>query len=165
MGYVNTIHPGGIGSGGGKLIVKYQVAAFRYHGNRFNMIYNCNNIKFREDVYMLSQNDREISFASVRSYAEASGSSPDNFYKKTNVLVQVNGNDYLYSNIDVQITYNYGYMDYQLSLVWEDDKGQISYTSLGLHGTYSSNFQMFSFTGDALSFFDGQNSVKVFTTR
>ena len=65
---------------------------------------------------------------------------------KTDVLVQINGTDYLYSNINVQITYNYGYMDYQLSLVWEDDKSQISYTSLVLHGTYSSNFQMFTFS-------------------
>lgn len=120
---------------------------------------------FRGDVYVLNEDNKKISFASVRSYAEASGGSPDNFYKKANVLVQANGTDYLYSNIDVQIAYNYGYMDYQLSLVWEDDKSQISYTSLGLHGTYSSNFQMFSFTGDALSFVDGQNSIKVFATR
>ena len=110
---------------------------------------------------MLSEKDREKSFRAVREFAEAAGGSADSFYKKVTVTVQAD-REYIYRDIDMSISYNYGYMDYQVKPIWEDDEAGEDYRSLGLHGQYSSNFQLFSFLGGALRFEDGDNTIRVF---
>lgn len=112
---------------------------------------------------MLSPDKRKISFRNVRKFAEACNDSPDNFCQTMNVVVHANDTEYLYRNVTVIISYNVGYSDYQVSIMWEEDENQTSYEVLELHGYYSTNFQMFSFSG-ALSFSDGHNHVDILIT-
>ena len=111
---------------------------------------------------MLSSEAKKRSFSSVRSFAEASGGSPDSFYRRVDVMVCHGQEKYLYQEIYMSISYQYKYMDYKVDLVWEDDATQPDYEDIGLHGGYSTNFQEFSFSGDELSFTDGGNQVSIF---
>ena len=113
---------------------------------------------------MLSSDKSDKSFRNVRLFAEAAGGTPDNFRETVDVLVQADKN-YLYRGIEMHIYYNYGYMDYQVELMWENDTRQIDYRELGLHGCYSTNFQAFSFSGNTLSFQDGDNAIDVFMNK
>lgn len=101
------------------------------------------------------------SFVAVREFAENMiGTPPDISLKRVTVLVEGSAN-YCYRNIRMSITYNYGYMDYQVSLLWEDDADQPDYKSLDLHGYYSTNFQNFVFSNGTLTFTDGANRVTI----
>ncbi|MCI7472533.1 MAG: hypothetical protein MSB10_02505 [Clostridiales bacterium] len=116
---------------------------------------------------MLNDAACDRSFRSVRSFAEACGGSPDSFYQKVDALVHCNDNDreYLYRGIDINISYHFGYMDYQVELIWEDDSSQPDYKSIGLHGKYSTNWQEFSVCEDKLSFMDGSNRISIFVRK
>ena len=111
---------------------------------------------------MLPLKAREKSFSNVRSFAGASGGSPDNFYRRVNVTVHHGQEEYLYRGIYMSIGYQYNYMDYKVELIWEDDTSQPNYEDIGLHGEYSTNWQEFSFSGGRLSFTDDDNQVSVF---
>ena len=89
---------------------------------------------------MLPLKAREKSFSSVRSFAGASGGSPDNFYRRVNVTVRHGQEEYLYRGIYMSIGYQYNYMDYKVELIWEDDTSQPNYEDIGLHGEYSTNW-------------------------
>lgn len=109
---------------------------------------------------MLPNKQSKQSFSCVRKFAESMGESPDSFFERVNVLVHADS-DYCYHNIRMTITYNYSYMDYQVSLFWEDDDNQPEYKTLDLHGQYSTNFQEFMFTNGVLSFTDGTNQITI----
>lgn len=109
---------------------------------------------------MLPRKQRDKSFLSVRKFAESMDKSPDSFLEYVNVLVQ-NDADYYYLNIHMGISYHYDYMDYRISLFWEEDNNQVDYSSLGLHGYYSTNFQEFSFSNGTLVFTDGTNKITI----
>ena len=81
------------------------------------------------------------------------------FHGQCNVVVD----DYLYSDVFVSSYYQVGYSDYKIEIGWEDDKSQPDYNELGLRGSYSSNFQMFSFdkAANALSIEDGSRKIVV----
>lgn len=49
------------------------------------------------------------------------GGTPNSFYTKLNVLVE-NSSELTFENIHFQTYYNYGYMQYTISIIWEDDK-------------------------------------------
>ena len=66
---------------------------------------------------MLPLKAREKSFSSVRSFAGASGGSPDNFYRRVNVTVRHGQEEYLYRGIYMSIGYQYNYMDY-MPITW-----------------------------------------------
>lgn len=83
----------------------------------------------------------------------------DHYFGKSNVSVD----DMLYKNISVSVTYQVGYMDYKVEIFWEQDDSQPDYKDIGLHGKYSSNFQIFSFNEavNALSFYDGSHEIVI----
>lgn len=110
---------------------------------------------------MLSPDKKNKSFRNVRLFAEAAGGTPDDFRETVDVLVQTS-TSHLYRDIEIHISYRYGYRDYQIELMWENDMCQIDYHKLGLHGYYSTNFQAFSFSDNTLSFQDGDNVIVVF---
>lgn len=84
----------------------------------------------------------------------------DNFHDKCNVTVD----NHLYRDVFVSTYYQVPYMDYKVEIVWEDDPSQPDYKELGLHGSYSSNFQDFVFneTGNFLSFTDGDHNISIY---
>ena len=84
------------------------------------------------------------------------------YYRDTvDVVVENNGTIYLYNDISINISYNIGYMQMDVSLFWEEDNEQISYKQLGLHVGYNSNFQEFSFDGNILVWRDGVNKISI----
>lgn len=100
------------------------------------------------------------SFKNVRKFIEAWGSTSDTFCVTTDVYVTKNKQTYDYNDITVQINYHYGTEDYEVLIYWEEDEDADNYKKLGLHGTYSTNFQKFTFS-DALKFTDGKCKVTV----
>ena len=105
----------------------------------------------------------EESFAAARNFAlfqcRNSDAQEDRFYGKCNVVVD----DMLYRNIDVSVSYQVGYMDFRVVILWEQDTSQSDYKKIGLHGYYSSNFQSFSFdeATNTLSFNDDTHRISV----
>ena len=63
----------------------------------------------------------------------------DSFHGNCNVVVD----NLLYSNIYVAVYYQAAYMDFKVEILWEQDPSQPDYKQIGLHGSYSSNFQCF----------------------
>ena len=112
---------------------------------------------------MLNDREKDLSFRNIRKFAEAANGTPDNFCKIFDVIV-ISDTPYLYRNITMTIHYDYGYMDYQVELFWEEDADQVDYRHLGLHGQYSTNFQSFTFSNRTLSFHDGHNTVSISIT-
>ena len=102
---------------------------------------------------MLSRIDRNDSVFNIKQFASNLDGCADSFNKKLDVIVKYDCNQtYLYRNVDIYISYNVPYMDFKVSIIWEDDKTQIDYKSIELHGEYSSNFQKFSCNGENLNF-------------
>lgn len=83
----------------------------------------------------------------------------DNFHGNCNVVVD----NLLYSNIYVAVYYQAAYMDFKVEILWEQDDSQPDYKQIGLHGSYSSNFQCFNFneTTNTLSFKDSNHNISI----
>lgn len=77
-------------------------------------------------------------------------------------VVVVNGSAiYCYKNVYVSVSYNVLYMQVDLSIIWDDDKSQPKYNSLGLHMGYNSHFQDFQCSGKQLTWADGPNDISI----
>jgi len=109
---------------------------------------------------MLSNENKDQSFRNVKDFVEKLGGCADSFQGVFDVMVETD-TPYLYRDVIVHTSYNYGYMDYQIDIIWEDDKNQVSYKDINLHGTYSSNFQLFLHTNKNLSFLDGNCKITI----
>lgn len=114
---------------------------------------------------ILSDAKKAKSFDAVRSFMEAADRPGDSFQGLADVSVQRQTEEIFYQRVRLFISYQHGYMDYKVALIWEDDKNQPDYHSIGLHGEYSTNFQEFSFSNGALSFWDGGNRISIFASR
>ena len=87
----------------------------------------------------------------------------DSFTSKMNVIVQNNNSNYVYKDIFTSIYYVASYGQFNVEIVWEDDKEQVDYKSLQLHGTYNTNFQTdMTYSNQTLSFNDGENKITLY---
>lgn len=98
-------------------------------------------------------------FESLRAVKEAIDG--ESFSDRVDILVQNLNQQYLYSDVNVSISYNIGYMQMDVDIVWEDDTKQRDYSTLGLHGRYNSNFQEFSCSNGTLTWEDGENTISI----
>lgn len=101
-----------------------------------------------------------MSDKSFRAVKEALNDT-ERYYGKKDVIVSVNDKVFPYNNVLVSINYNIGYMQMDVQVIWEDDKEQISYKELNLHGIYNTNFQDFTFQNHSLIWKDGNNNISI----
>ena len=109
--------------------------------------------------YKLDKNTRMNSMHEIHRFMEECGHVSDTFYMKLDVVVS-GDKKYLYENVTVNISHEFGYGQYKVAIMWEEDKSQVPYKQLGLHGYYGTNFQEFSF-GSSLNFHDGDKSISI----
>ena len=83
------------------------------------------------------------------------------FSGKVDAIVSQNGCNYFYSHIYMKVSYNIGYMQIDVELIWEDDLQQPDYHEMGLHGKYSTKYQTFRYDKGNLMWEDGPNSITV----
>lgn len=57
----------------------------------------------------------------------------ESFFGDVKVIVENAGSIYVYDDIFVSVTYNIGYMQMDVDVMWDDDKSQVHYGILGLH--------------------------------
>lgn len=88
-------------------------------------------------------------------------SDTEHYFDNKDVFVSVDNKVFCYHDVYVAIYYNIGYMQMDVQIIWEDDKEQISYKKLNLHGTYNTNFQDFSFEDNCLIWKDGNNTISI----
>lgn len=110
---------------------------------------------------MLDEASKLISFDNVKTFVGLQNGVADSFHGTFDVLVVSSSEEYVYHSVDVYTSYKYEFMDYKVEIFWEDDESQISYKDLGLHGQYSSNFQLFLLKGNTLVFYDGENKITI----
>lgn len=84
-----------------------------------------------------------------------------NFFGNRDVTVEHNGSIYIYKGIYVSVTYNYGYMQMEISIAWDEDTSQPYYKDLDLHMGYNTNFQNFQNSGSTLIWHDGNNRILI----
>ena len=96
--------------------------------------------------------------SSMRAIKNAIGGR-ESFGGKATVTVLNSNEEYMYRDIYIRVTYNYGYMQFDLDVLWEDDNTQIYYKELGLHGTYNTNYQSFSYSNNLLKWTDNENTI------
>lgn len=96
---------------------------------------------------------------SFRAVKDAVGT--DHFYGNLDVKVSNSRGTFYYRNVNVQVSYNIGYMQMDVKIFWEDDTSMPFYRDLDLHGEYNSNFQDFRNCGKCLSWDDGGNKISV----
>lgn len=100
---------------------------------------------------------KDSSFRAVKDAVEG-----ESFYDTVDVGVSTpNGQVIIYRDVHLAVSYNYGYMQMDVDVMWEEDKLQKPYQSLGLHGKYNTNFQEFTFNGGYLSWQDGENTISI----
>ena len=111
---------------------------------------------------MLSHELQNASFSAARDFA-MSHANEDYFNEKCTVYVNQNGENIIYNHITVTISYQTAYEDFRVTLVWEEDEEQISYKDIGLHGYYSTNFNLFVFNelSETLSFNDEDKTITI----
>lgn len=97
----------------------------------------------------------------IRAVKKAIGEG-ENFCGRVVAIVENGGTKYNYTGILATVTYDYGYMQMELTLNWDDDSAQVSYRDLGLHMGYNTNFQDFKYDGCGLNWEDGENKITVF---
>ena len=85
----------------------------------------------------------------------------ETFFGKANAIVINDGSEYEYNNITVRVSYNAGYMQLDLSVIWEDDSVQVPYKQLGLHGIYNTSYQDFTFSNGCLQWTDDDNEISL----
>lgn len=83
------------------------------------------------------------------------------FYGTVDVFVENGANTYIYKNIWVNVSYNVGYEQMDIDIIWDDDKKQPKFTTLGLHAGYNSNYQDFHNTNRSLCWKDGKNHILI----
>lgn len=83
------------------------------------------------------------------------------FHGYVDVAVSRDNRTYIYKNVYVNVYYNVGYMQMNIDIGWEDDDRQPDYRSLNLHVGYNTNFQVFSYQDDYLSWDDGDNRISI----
>lgn len=67
-----------------------------------------------------------------------------------------------YSNIGFQQSYNAGYMQHTVNLMWEYDNTQSEdFRERNLHGSYNTNFQIMSYRNGALIIEDGNITIYI----
>lgn len=115
----------------------------------------------KKDKDMLDEKSKDISFNNVKAFVEAQKGVADHFRGTFDVLVASFSEEYLYHNVEIQTFYDIPYMEYKVQIIWEDDEAQIDYKDLGLHGYYSTNFQLFLPNGNTLEFYDGTNKITI----
>ena len=85
----------------------------------------------------------------------------EHYYGNKDVVVRINDKVLTYHNVSVSIYYNIGYMQMDVNIIWEDDKEQIPYKTLDLHGIYNTNFQNFTLQNNCLIWKDGNNIITI----
>ena len=75
------------------------------------------------------------------------------------VYVAHNKMVYIYKNIYVKVYYDTAYAQMCVEIVWEDDISQPAYKTIGLHGTYNTNFQQFTYLNGILKWDDNNNNI------
>ena len=103
--------------------------------------------------------DMNIKLASYGAILNFTGNKIS-FQKKLDVLVLKNNESYLYKNVDVRIVYDSGYMQYRISIIWEEDLNQFSFRDLNLRGEYNTNFNKFFLENENLVLTD-DNGIKI----
>ena len=103
--------------------------------------------------------DMNIKLASYEAILNFTGNKIS-FQKKLDVVVLKNNESYLYKNVDVRIVYDSGYMQYRISIIWEEDLNQFSFRDLNLRGEYNTNFNKFFLENENLVLTD-DNGVKI----
>lgn len=100
------------------------------------------------------------SFNNVMKFLQTHSRDITSYHNKHNVIV--NGNC-LYQNIEIGIyEASYGlHSCYKVDIVWEEDESQVNYKEIGLHGSYSSDYQTFKKSGNDLTFKDGNNNITI----
>lgn len=109
---------------------------------------------------ILKQEEKELSFVNVEQYVRILGGSASNYNGIFNVIVD-GEEQYEYENVRVFTSYDNKYCDYKVIVMWEDDKDEVHYEKIGLHGKYSSNFQLFKIEDGALTFNDGAYTIYI----
>lgn len=79
-------------------------------------------------------------FNSISSIKDAIGG--ETYIGWMDVTVANNKMVYIYKNIYVKVYYDTAYAQMCVEVVWEDDISQPAYKTIGLHGTYNTNFQV-----------------------
>lgn len=108
----------------------------------------------------LSAKDASESLEAVREFVLNQHTvTGDKFYGACNVVV----GDLLYANVYVAMYYQIDTKDFRVSIMWEEDSSQPDFRSINLHGSYSSNFQLFSFneSTNTLAFEDGLHKISI----
>ena len=103
--------------------------------------------------------DMNIKLASYGAISNFTGNKIS-FQKKHDVLVKKNNESFLYKNVDVRIVYDSGYMQYRISIIWEEDLNQLSFRDLNLRGEYNTNFNKFFLENENLVLTDDKG-VKI----
>lgn len=105
--------------------------------------------------------DRLDSLNAVRNFAlkQPASLGRDSYFGKCNVIAGT----LLYQNVSVSISYNIEFGEYKVAILWEEDTSQPYYKSIGLYGSYSSNYQSFKFDeeSNALTFIDDPYSISI----
>ena len=97
-------------------------------------------------------------YQSTQNLKKAIGGG-ESFYGKSTAIVIHDEVEYLYNDISVRVSYNAGYMQLDLFVIWEDDSKQVPYKQLDLHGSYNTTFQSFEFFNGTLRWIDGNNVI------
>ena len=77
---------------------------------------------------------------------------------KTVVSAQKNNKCIYQSETEWQITYNPGYEQYGINILWTNEQ---TYHSLGLYGTYNTKYQVFKYQNGVLLIIDTKNHVSI----
>ena len=85
----------------------------------------------------------------------------ETFFNEVDIIVSHNGKEIIYKDVYVRVSYNVGYMQMDIDIMWDDDRSQPSYRSLGLHAGYNTNFQKFSFSAGYLRWQDSDNQISI----
>lgn len=87
--------------------------------------------------------------------------SGDYFFGRVNIQVSNDKETYIYRDVEVTVSYHIGYMQMQVTIMWEDDTDSPKYETLGLHKGYNSNFQNFKYLGDCLVWEDNGYTISI----
>lgn len=98
---------------------------------------------------------KDSSFNAVKDFI----GERERYYGKVDATVITTEGVYIYNDIEIQIHYDIPYMQMKLDILWEEDTSQPFYKSLGLHGTYNTNYQNFIFFNNSLQWEDGDNKI------
>lgn len=107
---------------------------------------------------MLDVNQKERSYNAARVFVDRG----NRYYGIHDVAVQNQGRTYWFKNAPVYIAYYNDFGDIRVSVIWEESTSTHDYKELGLHGTYSSNYEIFILEGKDLLWNDGESKVTVF---